>query len=272
MLLTALQIFFSIFFLSSIQLPESSITKKTAGSEKKCKIELPATLKIKHRLSKMSLPSDREEARKRHWGIVMGNNEPVIHKFDTYSSNSSYKKPGPSRVAPFSALKKIPSGVDKLLNQFHVSNRNVATGVRRPDTLQDADPAFSQATVFEPNRESGRMSVSESQYSIPGSKSGYAVLEYPGGEKKRGGDQGSLPQEQKGKHTVARERQVQMVAARGGRFQCSTCFALFRRKYDLKTHTSAVHEKRRPHVCPYVDICKASFAHRGTMTKHISTV
>lgn len=230
------------------------------------------TSKLEHRPSIMSLPGDREKARKRHWGIVMGNDEPVIQKFGSYSSNYSYRTPTPTRVAPVTALKEIPGDVDKLQNRFHVSNRIVSSGLRRLNAMQDADPVISQAIIFEPRRDSGWKSVSESKYSIPGSKSGYALFECPGGERKGVGDQGSFAQEQKSKHTVVSQIQAQMVASKGGRFQCSTCSALFRRKYDLKTHTSAVHEKRRPHVCPYADVCNASFAHRGTMTKHISTV
>lgn len=64
---------------------------------------------------------------------------------------------------------------------------------------------------------------------------------------------------------------IKSVAPVRSAFRCHICSVLFKRKYDLKTHIEAVHEKKRPHKCPYSATCKATFAHRGTMTKHVSS-
>jgi uncharacterized C2H2 Zn-finger protein len=73
-------------------------------------------------------------------------------------------------------------------------------------------------------------------------------------------------QQQRGCQSSQVDRGSPVVAL----FACSICTQTFRRKYDLKTHVEAVHEKRRPHACPY-EACSASFAHRGTMTKRGSS-
>lgn len=50
---------------------------------------------------------------------------------------------------------------------------------------------------------------------------------------------------------------------------CPQCHVLFKRKYDLLQHISAVHEKNKPFKC---DICDNSFGHKGTLSKHVRTV
>lgn len=50
---------------------------------------------------------------------------------------------------------------------------------------------------------------------------------------------------------------------------CDKCGALFKRKYDLFQHNSAVHLKERPFSCSG---CSSRFAHKGTLSKHIRTV
>ena len=43
----------------------------------------------------------------------------------------------------------------------------------------------------------------------------------------------------------------------------------FANYHDLKKHISAVHEKKKPHLC---QTCGVSFANKGNLTKHIAAV
>ena len=43
----------------------------------------------------------------------------------------------------------------------------------------------------------------------------------------------------------------------------------FAHNHGLKGHMSAVHEKKKPHLCP---TCGVSFADKGNLTKHIAAV
>lgn len=57
--------------------------------------------------------------------------------------------------------------------------------------------------------------------------------------------------------------------SQASRFQCEECNSLFKRKYDLLQHVSAVHRKERPFKCT---VCQTTFAHKGTLSKHFRTV
>lgn len=61
----------------------------------------------------------------------------------------------------------------------------------------------------------------------------------------------------------------QSASSRSKETPCHICGAMFKRKYDLLQHISAVHDKKRPFKC---DTCDSSFAHKGTLSKHVRTV
>ncbi|KAJ8901369.1 hypothetical protein NDN08_007215 [Rhodosorus marinus] len=50
---------------------------------------------------------------------------------------------------------------------------------------------------------------------------------------------------------------------------CQICNASFRRSYDLKRHTAAIHEKRRDFICPK---CPKTYTQKGHLNEHIRMV
>lgn len=54
------------------------------------------------------------------------------------------------------------------------------------------------------------------------------------------------------------------------KFICNTCNKSFNKPIDLKRHSDAVHEKKRPFICPF-DKCKKSFSLKCTLNRHLQT-
>lgn len=80
----------------------------------------------------------------------------------------------------------------------------------------------------------------------------------------------SVPARTSHPHIPIHREDVERLAVRGRKeTACYICCALFKRKYDLLQHISAVHDKKRPYKC---DTCDSSFAHKGTLSKHVRTV
>lgn len=216
---------------------------------------------------------DKERARKRHWGTIMGSNEPVLNPAAPWSIVHASEYANIRRTTP----PRAPSNRDDIPD-FSTEEKctNHLTGLldAQPEYQPSSPQTSPQPTLLPPclvdlERRNGIEFSSTNSIGFP-----VEIKKSEDLTKKitKRGSRGSSFTEGRSDYKKETDASSEPKLASSGSFQCPKCAHLFRRKYDMRSHISAVHDKRRPHRCPYVHICSSSFAHRGTMTKHISTV
>ena len=70
-------------------------------------------------------------------------------------------------------------------------------------------------------------------------------------------------------HEGKEQNEIIPLQAQIDSFKCKTCDKVFTLKCNLKTHTAAVHDGKKPYKC---DICDLKFATNGNKNRHMARI